>query len=131
MRLCHGASGRGGWEFELASEAVSVAEAREHVRESLCNIANADTVECVELVVTELVTNAVRHGPGGPITLRLAVDGSGGVVGEVKDQGEGMIAIRERDVGVGGSGLGLRVVNELTSAWGVNPGSTHVWFRVE
>jgi anti-sigma regulatory factor (Ser/Thr protein kinase) len=131
MSSCHRAYGRGEWEFELAPEPRSVAEARGHVRASLCSVADADTLECVELVVSELVTNAVRHGPGEPITLRLAADGSGGVAGEVEDQGDGVIAIRERDVGTAVGGLGLRVVDELTSAWGVNPGSTRVWFRVE
>jgi anti-sigma regulatory factor (Ser/Thr protein kinase) len=131
MSPCHRAYGRGGWEFELAPEPVSVAEAREHVRESLCTIADTDTLERVELVVSELVTNAIRHGPGEPITLRLAADGSGGVTGEVEDQGDGTIAIRKQDLGTAAGGLGLRVVDALATAWGVNPGSTHVWFRVE
>jgi anti-sigma regulatory factor (Ser/Thr protein kinase) len=131
MTPCHRAYGRRGWEFEFVPEPDSVAEAREHVRESLCNITDADTLESVELVVSELVTNAVRHGPGEPITLRLAADGSGGVAGEIEDHGDGVIAIRKQDVGTAVGGLGLRLVDELTSAWGVNPGSTHVWFRVE
>jgi anti-sigma regulatory factor (Ser/Thr protein kinase) len=118
-------------EFELASKPDSVAKAREHVRESLCNITDADTLESVELVVSELVTNAIRHGPGEPITLRLAADGSGGVAGEIQDQGDGVIAIRKQDGRTAVGGLGLRIVDELTSVWGVNPGSTHVWFRCE
>jgi anti-sigma regulatory factor (Ser/Thr protein kinase) len=131
MSACYRAYGRPGWEFELAPEPDSVAEAREHVRQSLCNITNTDTVECVELVVSELVTNAVRHGPGEPITLRLAAYGSGGVAGEIEDQGDGVIAIRKQDLGTAVGGLGLRLVDELTSSWGVYPGSTHVWFRFE
>lgn len=125
------AYGRGGCEFELAPEPGSVPEARQHVRESLCNITDADTLESVELVVSEPVTNAVRHGPGEPITLRLASDGSGGVTGEIEDQGDGVIAIRKQAAATALGGLGLRVVDRLTSVWGVHPGSTHVWFRVE
>jgi anti-sigma regulatory factor (Ser/Thr protein kinase) len=131
MSLCQPAYRRRGWEFELASEPDSVAEAREHVRESLCHITHAETLESVELVVSELVTNAVRHGSGEPITLRLAADGSGGVAGEVEDQGDGVVAIRKQDVRTAVGGLGLRIVDELTSVWGVSPGSTRVWFRVE
>jgi anti-sigma regulatory factor (Ser/Thr protein kinase) len=131
MSSWHRAHGGRGWEFELASEPDSVAKAREHVRASLCNTADADTLEAVELVVSELVTNAVLHGPGEPIKLRLAVDSSGGVAGEIEDQGHGVIEIRKQDVGTAVGPLGLRVVDELTSAWGVTPGSTRVWFRVE
>ena len=119
------------WEFDLAPDADSVATARDYVRACFSKEIDADKMGCVELVVSELVTNSVRHGPGEPIKLRLASDGSGGVVGEVEDHGDGVVAIRATDVGTAVGGLGLPLVDELTSAWGVYPGSTHVWFRFE
>jgi anti-sigma regulatory factor (Ser/Thr protein kinase) len=84
----------------------------------------------IELVVSELVTNAVRHGPGTEILLRLAAGPGRSISGEVVDRGDGVIAIREQQHGVAG-GLGLRLVDALTNGWGVRPGGARVWFRVE
>ncbi len=51
------------------------------------------------------------------------------VRGKVIDQGtEGVPAIRRADDDPGS--LGLMVVDELTTAWGVHHGSTHVWFEL-
>jgi anti-sigma regulatory factor (Ser/Thr protein kinase) len=119
------------WEFQLASDEDAPAHARGHVRDCLEARTGADTLNCAELVVSELVTNSVRHGPGEPIILRLATDSRGGVAGEVEDQGDGVVAIREHNVASAAGGLGLPLVDRLTSAWGVYPGSTHVWFRFD
>jgi anti-sigma regulatory factor (Ser/Thr protein kinase) len=103
--------------------------ARRHVRETLDGRADAKTVSQVELVVSELVTNAVRHGPNDkPVTFRLAIE-DGVIAGEVEDQGDGAIEIRRSDPGTVVGGLGLPIVDTLTSDWGVYPGSTHVWFK--
>ena len=118
------------WEHRLAPRPESVGEARRHARYVLEAHAEDDVLERLELVVSELVTNAVRHGPGELITLRLVSAPDGTIAGEVVDQGHGVVAIREHDAGAAG-GLGLPIVDALTSAWGVYPGSTHVWFRFD
>ena len=118
------------WEHRLAPRPESVGEARRHARYVLEPHADADVVERLELVVSELVTNAVRHGPGELITLRLMSAPDGTITGEVADQGDGVVAIREHDATAAG-GMGLPIVDALTSAWGVYPGSTHVWFRFD
>ena len=118
------------WEHPLASTAESAARARRHVQNAVGHRTDNEKLHDIELVVTELVTNAVRHGPGGLITLRLAVGADASVSGEVVDQGDGVVAIREREANEPG-GLGLPLVDYLTSNWGVYPGSTHVWFRFE
>jgi anti-sigma regulatory factor (Ser/Thr protein kinase) len=80
-------------------------------------------------VVTELINNAVAHGPQRPITVALAVDGES-IRGEVADQGNPAATIRP-DREAASEGLhGLRVVDQLTSRWGVYEGSTHVWFEL-
>lgn len=100
------------------------------MREVLGTAVAPDTVAEVELVVSELVTNSIRYGPDDrPITLRLELADDGSVHGEVEDQGDGHIAIREQDPGTAVGGLGLPIVEQLTTAWGVYPGSCHVWFR--
>lgn len=118
------------WEYLLPPHPSSIAEARRHVRYALDEHATPDTVDRVELVVSELVTNAVRHGPGELISLRLVVEPDGGVRGEVVDQGDGHVAIRDQDVDGREGGRGLLIVDRLTTGWGVSPGSTHVWFEL-
>jgi anti-sigma regulatory factor (Ser/Thr protein kinase) len=84
------------------------------------------------LVVTELITNAVQHGPGRPISLAVTVDSDGDVVrGEVVDEGQASKSIpRIREATVGGGGFGLRLVDAMTSEWYVVEGSTSVRFEM-
>jgi len=77
-------------------------------------------------VVTELVNNAVTHGPGKPITVTL-VTGDETIRGEVADQGNPAAAIPEITKA---RGRGLKLVDRLTSRWAVYEGSTHVWFEM-
>src|SRR6478752_6606930 len=79
------------WEYILVPHPSSIAEARRHVRHALDEHAPPDTLADVELVVSELVTNAVLHGPGEPITLRLVKQPDGTVGGEVVDRGDGCV----------------------------------------
>jgi anti-sigma regulatory factor (Ser/Thr protein kinase) len=83
----------------------------------------------LRLVVSELVTNAVVHGPRRePIELKLVVEGPDRIFGEVTDQGEGVIEIRES--ADEGGGWGLRLLDSVSERWGVHEGSTHVWFEL-
>jgi anti-sigma regulatory factor (Ser/Thr protein kinase) len=116
--------------YTLTSDADSIADARRYVREALADRAHPRVLSEVELVVSELVTNAVCHGPGGAIYLRLT-EHDGVIAGEVEDQGDGAIEIRDQDLHAVDGGLGLPIVDRLTTDWGVYPGSTHVWFRFD
>jgi anti-sigma regulatory factor (Ser/Thr protein kinase) len=82
-------------------------------------------------VVTELVNNAVAHGPGRPIAVTLTADAER-IRGEVADQGNPAAAIPEikEATGEDAAGRGLGVVDKLTSRWAVYEGSTHVWFEM-
>src|SRR3954447_8231704 len=117
-------------EYRLIPHADSVADARWHVRRALASQTDPGTLGDVELVVSELVTNALRHGPGKLIPLRLASEGAS-IRGEVVDNGDGVVAIRDEARGPADGGMGLRIVDELTSEWGVHPGPTQVWFRID
>ena len=103
--------------------------ARQAVRQRFADSLPAQTVIDLIAVVTELVNNAVAHGPGRPITLALTV-GKETIRGEVADQGNPAAAIPEIREATEKGGRGLEVVDKLTSRWAVYHGSTHVWFEM-
>jgi anti-sigma regulatory factor (Ser/Thr protein kinase) len=81
------------------------------------------------LAVSELVSNAVKHGRG-EIALRVVAD-TGRLRVEVADEGRGRIAFREATVDPLEGGFGLRVVEAVTDRWGVEPGRPCVWFEID
>jgi len=80
-------------------------------------------------VVTELVNNAVAHGPGRPITVTL-VTADDMIRGEIADQGNPAGAIPRIGDRSETDGGGLELVDRLSSRWAVYEGSTHVWFEL-
>lgn len=89
----------------------------------------AERLEDLRLVLSELVTNAISHGEGPTIDVRLT--GEGPVVrGEVVDQGGGFDVPAPRTLDAAG-GRGLAIVGALSRQWGVERGSTHVWFELD
>ena len=72
------------------------------------------------LLVSELVTNAFRHGRG---RIRLTVHSDdAGIRAQVDD--DGTIG------GIESGGYGLRFVERLSDSWGVGPGGARVWFTL-
>ena len=53
----------------------------------------------VRLVLSELVSNAVRHAPGEPISVSVDVDDDGVVRGAIEDHGEGGVRLRATNAG--------------------------------
>ena len=86
----------------------------------------------VELLTTELVSNAVRHGganDGGVVILHVAIAPDCLRV-EVCDRGDGFTPGRPRPYGEGGYGLFL--VSEVSSRWGVsNDDGNCAWFELD
>ena len=86
----------------------------------------------VELLTSEVVSNAVKHAnlnPSGEIILRVVTDGYVRV--EVMDPGPPFEAgPRKPDSGSGG--WGLLLVDAVATSWGVAPegGGKKVWFEV-
>jgi anti-sigma regulatory factor (Ser/Thr protein kinase) len=82
------------------------------------------------MIVTELVTNAVKHGPGGPVELALEAGGSG-MRGEVGDPGPGIHHDElERRRATEEGGRGLFLVDALSDSWGLSNNSSRVWFEI-
>jgi anti-sigma regulatory factor (Ser/Thr protein kinase) len=103
-------------ELRLAERNTSAALARQFTRSTLASWQSGDgDVEDVVLVVSELVTNALLHGHGTPVVRLLA--GGGHVRVEVCDDSP-LLPVSHRVTPT--SGLGLRVVEQLSSAWGAS-----------
>jgi anti-sigma regulatory factor (Ser/Thr protein kinase) len=100
-------------EFDARPEAAH--EARTVVRNELADLVRAPVLYDLLTVVSELVTNGVRHGERGPIRLRIDVTSMGGVFGEVANTGEG--TPRAGEIQANGTGLGLHVVDAIAERW--------------
>lgn len=84
----------------------------------------------LELIVSELATNAVRHA-GTPFRVRVERDGESVRVA-VDDRSDDRPERVEPDGYRGGRGL--RIVDTLASEWGTEPadgGGKRVWARVD
>jgi anti-sigma regulatory factor (Ser/Thr protein kinase) len=117
--------------LELPATSHAPARAREAVRQA-AHDAGVDSDERwrVEMIVTELVTNAVKHGPGGPVELAIQAGGSG-MRGEVADPGRGIRRFKlDRRRATEEGGRGLFLVDALSDSWGLADDSSRVWFEV-
>ncbi|RII12424.1 Phosphoserine phosphatase RsbU [Streptomyces sp. YIM 130001] len=115
------------WQFAL--EPGEVARARSVVRAQLTAWDLADRSESVELMVSELVTNAVRHGRRRPVELRLVRTDT--LHCEVEDDEHTLPTLRSAGPD-DEYGRGLAVVNSLSREWGASragDGKT-VWFEL-
>jgi anti-sigma regulatory factor (Ser/Thr protein kinase) len=81
-------------------------------------------------IVTELVNNAVVHGPGRMIDVRITLEDDLTMGGMVEDQGDGPQVIRDLPEPARDGGRGLRIVDALADRWGVYPGTNTVWFEI-
>jgi two-component sensor histidine kinase len=91
-----------------------------------------ETRSTVELIVSELVTNAVIHGEGGhgaPLSVVLKREGAC-VSGKVCSKGDGFDwNPHEPDLYEPG-GLGLQLVDTIARDWGIERnGCSCVWFE--
>ncbi|MFF8288795.1 SpoIIE family protein phosphatase [Streptomyces sp. NPDC016309] len=98
----------------LPPDGSAAGEARRLVREQLGRWALADLVDVTELVVSELVGNALRYG-GGPRQLRLVRHDRLSV--EVSDTGPDLPQIQHAPLSAEG-GRGLQLINMLCRRWG-------------
>jgi anti-sigma regulatory factor (Ser/Thr protein kinase) len=90
----------------------------------------AARVADAELLVSELVTNAVKYGGAGPIELTIeTVDGA--LRCAIRDSGSpGPLPVMQEQSDDPG-GHGLRLVDHIADRWGVEKGSTIVWLELD
>lgn len=111
----------------LSPEATAPRLARDLVAEACSAWHGEQFTEIGQLVISELVSNAVLHS-GTPIEVELRLDRDHLVI-RVHDDGDGLPAIvppQYRTVG----GVGLDLVSRAAQSWGVTPdphGGKDVW----
>ncbi|MYS57056.1 SpoIIE family protein phosphatase, partial [Streptomyces sp. SID6013] len=116
-------------EWRLGRDPAEVGRARAAVREQLHDWGLPGLAAPAELMVSELVTNAVRHAHARPVELRLVRADT--LLCEVDDDDHDLPALKSAGP-EDETGRGLRVVSTLAREWGAsrtNAGKT-VWFEL-
>jgi anti-sigma regulatory factor (Ser/Thr protein kinase) len=116
-------------EWRLALDPAEVRRARAVVREQLHDWGLARLADPAELMVSELVTNALRHSHSRPVQLRLIRGET--LLCEVDDDDHALPTLLSAEPGAT-AGRGLRVVSTLAREWGTSrttAGKT-VWFEL-
>jgi anti-sigma regulatory factor (Ser/Thr protein kinase) len=119
--------------LELERDIRAPAIARSAVSEQLLQMGvDGSFGQTVVLLVSEIVSNAVRHSRG-PADAAISLDATvteGAVRVAVTDAGSGFIP-RPRDPERLGDGYGLYLLEKAASSWGVeSDAGTTVWFEV-
>jgi anti-sigma regulatory factor (Ser/Thr protein kinase) len=114
----------------LTSDPVGVRVARRFVRSVVDGVLDEEQLATVELLTSELVTNAVLHGQGDPVLavevdahrVRVAVHDDTPTVPVVRNLGP-----------LAPSGRGMQLIECLAARWGVDPTARgkDVWFELE
>jgi anti-sigma regulatory factor (Ser/Thr protein kinase) len=116
--------------LRLPARPTAVAEARNAVRET-CRHLPERTLDDATLLVSELVTNAIRYA-GGMITVAIDCD-EDHIAIAVGDHSTEQPVIRDPDDD-DTNGRGLRLVDALATRWGCKPASDNegktIWFSL-
>ena len=114
--------------MRLGSGPEAAAQARRAIADLRVDL-DPPLMETMRLLVTELVTNTVRHTSCDDLTLRVAI-GKSAVLTEVCDDGP---AFDPRPSDDQNDGWGLFLVERLAESWGVRDdgGSKRVWFELQ
>jgi anti-sigma regulatory factor (Ser/Thr protein kinase) len=122
--------GRDGLSMNLGRGPEAAAEARGAISKLRADL-DPPLMETLRLLVTELITNSVRHTAAESVTLRVAV-GESAVLTEVADTGPGFDPECVEHSGDENTGWGLFLVQRLADKWGVKHDgpSKRVWFEL-
>jgi serine/threonine-protein kinase RsbW len=119
-------------QYELDNDEFAPASARRAVDRDLGERIDGTRLGTVRMIVSELVTNSVVHGPAAePIGLVVEVGDDGTLRGEVIDAGDRSKEPPGTNAEGDHSLSRLAVVGALADRWGIEGGSTHVWFELD
>jgi two-component sensor histidine kinase len=117
--------------IDLEPSTFAPAQARRAVRQVVSQLVAPDVAHTAELLVSELVTNAVTHGTG---RVRLMIDCANHCLSITVSDDESAAPQIQPERPLSDGGRGLRMIESLASSWGVTqrldrPGKD-VWFRL-
>jgi anti-sigma regulatory factor (Ser/Thr protein kinase) len=122
------------FDIELPRELDSAAAAR-HAVDDLADRLPPDEIGDVRLLVSELVTNSLRHAElAEDESIRLGVDVTETMIRvEVSDSGKGFEFTGPADDPQNVEGWGLYLVATLSDRWGIDRDGTRtsVWFELD
>ena len=114
-------------ELRCAATEGAPADARRFVDELLESSPHRDAAK---LVVSELVTNAVRHGGRDAGHIDIAIEIAGAILLEVSQPDHSGFVASIRSPGIDdATGRGLMIVDAVSSSWGVEESNGRVWAR--
>jgi anti-sigma regulatory factor (Ser/Thr protein kinase) len=121
------------YEVPLTRDPDSAAEARRALGEVSDHL-SPRRLEDARLLVSELVTNAIRHAGlrDDDVIMLVVVSGDRALRIEVCDPGPGFEVAEPAPDPAQPSGWGLYLVRELSDRWGVERAEqTRVWFELD
>ena len=120
-----------GFRIRIGGQQLAPRQARRQV-EGLRSDVDRSVVDTTQLLVTELVTNSVRHAGADALELAVSVD-STRIRVEVANPGAPFKPRTREEAGEPDPGWGLFLVDELRDAWGVSDDSSRqqVWFEIK
>jgi anti-sigma regulatory factor (Ser/Thr protein kinase) len=121
-------------DIALAPAANSVAQARARL-DALRGIVQDDLLEDLRLLMSEVVTNSVRHAGLGPrdwVAVHVVAQPTY-VRAEIVDAGPGFDPPAHGPAAGAASGWGLFLVERIADRWGIDhrDGHTRVWFELD
>lgn len=120
-------------DIDLPARLEGPSLARKHLARLEGEVTPA-VLDNLRLLVSELVTNSIRHAglpPTATIALAVRIE-SGRIRVEVRDHGRGFQSRSVTPTMYQTSGWGLYLVDRLADRWGVvRKGSTSVWFELD
>jgi anti-sigma regulatory factor (Ser/Thr protein kinase) len=120
----------GAMRITLPADEKAPGAARRFLREARCPLRDAEVLEDAALLVSELVTNAIRHA-APPITLEVVCQPPDGLQVRVTD-GSPLPPANPALTAHAESGRGMALVDVVSDSWGVEPAEPGkaVWFRL-
>jgi anti-sigma regulatory factor (Ser/Thr protein kinase) len=115
--------------LKLTRDADAPGAAR-HALDSIEHGLDHEREYAVKLLMSELVSNAVKYGGEGPVLVEVQSTPACVRV-EVDDSGPAFIPMpRGRELDVPG-GWGFVLVDELATRWGSSARSAQIWFEID
>jgi anti-sigma regulatory factor (Ser/Thr protein kinase) len=114
----------------ITADPEQVGAARRFVAEALGDHPDATTAA---LLTSELVTNSILHGPGGPVTVSVASSPGGSARVEVTDGGGQSVPHTRTGDNYDEQGRGLLLVSAMSDRWGYHPADSEgltTWFEI-